>query len=71
MHKTVLNLFKEANYFAYERLDLKLDTREMKLLFSEQYISTQIVPSEMEFYSLRVAQEHCINNKERKYYKTG
>ena len=38
MHKTVLNLFKEANYFDYERLDLELDAKEMKLFLSEQYI---------------------------------
>ena len=65
MHRTVLNLFKEANYPDFDRLDLELDAREMKSFFSEQYISTQIVLSEEEFYSLRVAQEYCINNKER------
>ena len=46
MHNTVLKLFKEANYCAYERLDLKLDARKRKLFLSEQYISTQIVLSE-------------------------
>ena len=46
MHRTVLNLFKEANYSAFDRLDLELDAREMKFFFSEQYISTQIVLSE-------------------------
>ena len=65
MHRTVLNLFKEANYSAFDRLDLALDAREMKFFLSEQYISTQIVLAEEEFYSLRVAQEYCINNKER------
>ena len=65
MHQTVLNLFKEANYSAYGRSDLKLDAREMKFFLSEQYISTQIVLSEEEFYSLRVAQEFSFNNKER------
>ena len=69
MNRTVLNLFKEANYFAFEHLDLELDAREMKFFFSEQYISTQIVLSEEEFYSLRVAQEYCVNNKERNLLK--
>ena len=68
MYKTVLNLFKEAIYFACEGLDLELDAREMRLILSEQYISSQIVLSEEEFYSLRVAQEYCINNKERKKF---
>ena len=58
MHKTAVKLFKEANYSAFERLDLELDAREMKFFFFEQYISTQIVLSEEEFYSLRVAQEY-------------
>ena len=43
MHKTVLHLFKEANYFAYELSNLELDAKEMKFFASEQYISTQIV----------------------------
>ena len=69
MHRTVLNLFKEANYSAFDRLGLELDAREMKFFFSEQYISTQIVLTEEEFYSLRVAQEYCINNKEKNLLK--
>ena len=36
MHKTVLHLFKEANYFAYELLDLELDAKEIKFFLSEQ-----------------------------------
>ena len=69
MHRTVLNLFKEANYAAFDCLDLELDAREMKFFFSEQYISTQIVLSEEEFYSLGVAQEYCVNNKDRNLLK--
>ena len=69
MNGTVLKLFKEANYSAFEHLDLELDAREMKFFLSEQYIATQIVLFEEEFYSLRVAQEYCINNKERNLLK--
>ena len=69
MNRTILNLFKEANYSAFEHLDLELDAREMKFFLSEQYISTQIVLSEEEFYSLRVAQEYCVNNKDRNLLK--
>ena len=69
MNRSVLNLFKEANYSAFDRLDLEMDAREMKLFLSEHYISTQIVLCEEEFYSLRVAQEYCINNKERNLLK--
>ena len=38
MHKTAVKLFKKANNSDFERLDLKLDAREMKFFFSEQYI---------------------------------
>ena len=69
MNRAILNLFKEANYSAFEYLDLELDAREMKFFLSEQYISTQIVLSEEEFYSLRVAQEYCVNNKDRSLLK--
>ena len=69
MNRTILNLFKEANYSAFEHLDLELDAREMKFFLSEHYISTQIVLSEEEFYSLRVAQEYCVNNKDRNVLK--
>ena len=69
MNRTVLNLFKEANYSAFEQLDLELDAREMKFFLPEHYISTQIILSEEEFYSLRVAQECCINNKDRNLLK--
>ena len=65
MLKTLLNLFKEANYFAYERLDFEFDAREMTFYLFEQFISTQIVLTEEEFYSLRVAQEFCFNNEDR------
>ena len=69
MHTTVLNLFKEANYSAFDRLNLELDAREIKFFFSEQYISTQTVLSEEKFYWLRVAQEYCVNNKHRNFLK--
>ena len=69
MNRTILNLFKEANYSAFEHLYLELDAREMKFFLSEQYISTQIVLSEEEFYSLWVAQEYCVNNKDRNLLK--
>ena len=69
MNRTVFKLFKEANYSAFEHLDLELDTREMKSFLSEQYISTQIVLSEEEFYWLRVAQEYCVNNEDRNLLK--
>ena len=69
MNRTILILFKEANYSAFEHLDLESDAREMKFFLSEQYISTQIVLSEEEFYSLRVAQEYCVNNKDRNLLK--
>ena len=69
MNRTVLILFKEANYSALEQLDLELDARDVKFFLSEQYISTQIILSEEEFYPLRIAQEYCINNKERNLLK--
>ena len=69
MNKAILNLFKKANYSAFEHLDLELDAREMKFFLSELYISTQIVLSEEEFFSLRVAQEYCVNNKDRNVLK--
>ena len=69
MNRTILNSFKEANYSAFEHLGLELDAREMKFFLSEQYISTQIVLSEEEFYSLRVAHEYCVNNKDRNLLK--
>ena len=69
MNRTVSKLFKEANYSAFENLELELDAREMKFFLSEHYITTQIVLSEEEFYSLRVAQEYCINNKDRNLLK--
>ena len=69
MNRTILILFKEANYSAFEHLELELDAREMKVFFFEQYISTQMVLSEEEFYSLRVAQEYCVNNKEKNLLK--
>ena len=65
INRTILNLFKEANYSAFECLDLELHAREMKFFLFEKYISTRIVLSEEEFYSLRVAQEYCTNNKDR------
>ena len=65
MHKTVLNLFKEANYFAYGRLDLELDAREMKLFLSEQYISTQIVLSEEEFVRCELRRSIVLNIEAR------
>ena len=49
MHLTVIRLFKEAKYFAYENLNLELDARVMKLFLSDQYISTQFILSEEEF----------------------
>ena len=49
MNRTILKLFKEANYSAFEQLDLELDAREMKFFLSEHYITTQIVLSEEEF----------------------
>ena len=69
MNRTILKLFKEANYSAFEQLDLELDAREMNFFLSEHYITTQIVLSEEEFYSLRIAQEYCINNKDRNLLK--
>ena len=69
MNRTILNLLKEANYSDFECLDLELDAREMKFFFSEQYISTEIALSEEEFFSLRVAQEYCVNNKDRNLLK--
>ena len=64
MENNLRRFFKEANYFAYERLDLELDAREMKFFLSEQYISKPIALSGEELYSLRIAKTgRCMQSK--------